>query len=165
MREVRVVVTDTNVLINLIHVEALALLDRLERFDFVVLQDVIDEVTRPAQAAALSAAIRDGWIRQERLEQPEGLALYAELSRAMGRGEAASLAWAVVEKSLIACDERRVRREVIARLGQDRLVTTPGILLLAIRQGLINVDEADRMKAALEIRRFKMAFQSFRELI
>lgn len=165
MREQRVVVTDTNVLINLIHVDALVLLGRLEGFDFVMLPDVISEITQPAQAAILSATLDDGSIRQAALEKPEGLALYAELSRVMGRGESASLAWGIVENSLVACDDRRARREVIARLGEDRLVTTPGILLLAIRQRLITVDDADGMKATLETRRFKMAFGSFRELI
>jgi acyl-CoA synthetase (AMP-forming)/AMP-acid ligase II len=61
-----------------------------------------------------------GWIRRERLEKPEGLALFGELSRVLDRGEAASLAWAIVEKAAIACDDSRARREAHARIGEGR---------------------------------------------
>jgi hypothetical protein len=66
----------------------------------------------------------------------------------------------------LACDEKRVfRRKAIEILGEDRLLTTPGIIVLCIRQGLITIDEADRLKAILETKRFKMAFGSFREVV
>jgi predicted nucleic acid-binding protein len=160
----RVVVTDTNVLINLIHVDALGLLGSLSGFEFVVVDDVVQEITRPEQAHALSAAMTHGWIRRVSLDKPEGIALFAELVRVVDRGEAASLSWAVVENAVIACDEKRVfRREALARVGEARMLTTPGIFVLAIRLKLLTVDEADRMKATLEANRFKMAFTSFRE--
>lgn len=38
---------DAGVLINLIHVDALQLLGRLVRFEFVVLEHVVQEITRP----------------------------------------------------------------------------------------------------------------------
>jgi len=52
----------------------------------------------------------------------------------------------------------------MARLGTDRLINTPGLLLLSIRAGLITIEEADAMKALLEQRRFRMKFASFRDL-
>jgi predicted nucleic acid-binding protein len=160
----RVVVTDTNVLINLIHVDALRLLGSLPGFEFVVVDDVLQEITRPEQANALSAAMTHEWIRRVSLDRPEGIALFSELTRVVERGEAASLSWAVVENAVIACDEKRVfRREALARVGEARMLTTPGIFVLAIRLKLLTVDEADRMKAVLERNRFKMAFTSFRE--
>lgn len=161
----RVVVTDTNVLINLIHVEALGLLGGLPDLEFVVVDDVVQEITRPEQKHALSVAMTHGWIRRVSLDKPEGTALFAELVRVVERGEAASLAWAVVENAVIACDEKRVfRREALARVGEARMLTTPGVFVLAIRLKLLTVDQADRMKAVLEEKRFKMAFASFREV-
>lgn len=160
-----VVVTDTNVLINLIHVEALGLLGSLPGFEFVVVDDVVQEITRPEQTHALSVAMNRGWIRRVSLDKPEGIALFAELVRVVDRGEAASLAWAVVENAVIACDEKRgFRREAQARVGEARMLTTPGIFVLAIRLKLLTVVEADRMKAVLESKRFKMAFASFSEV-
>lgn len=151
----RVVVTDTNVLINLIHVEALGLLGSLSA----------SKITRPEQTHALSVAMTHGWIRRVSLDKPEGTALFAELLRVVERGEAASLAWAVVENAVIACDEKRVfRREALVRVGEARMLTTPGIFVLAVRLKLLTVNQADRMKAVLEAKRFEMAFASFREV-
>jgi hypothetical protein len=53
----------------------------------------------------------------------------------------------------------------MARLGKGNTLTTPGLLLVAIRDGLLTVEEADAMKAKLETRRFTMPFQSFREFV
>jgi predicted nucleic acid-binding protein len=161
----RVVVADAGVLINLIHVGALELLGRLVRFEFVVIEHVVREITHPDQAAALAEAVRQGWIRRESLDRPEGLEAFADLLRVIDRGEAASLAWAVIEGAAIACDDRRACREATARLGAGNILTTPGLLLAAIRDGLLTVDEADAVKTTLEARRFTMPFRSFRELV
>ena len=73
----RIVVADASVLINLIHVDALQLLGRLVRFEFVVIEHVIQEITRPDQAAALAHAMQQGWIRREGLDRPDGLEAFA----------------------------------------------------------------------------------------
>jgi hypothetical protein len=44
------------------------------------------------------------------------------------------------------------------------LIHVKALGLLAIRLKLLTVEEADRMKAVLEAKRFKMAFASFREV-
>jgi hypothetical protein len=54
---------------------------------------------------------------------------------------------------------------VVERLGEQRLLTTPGILLASIRAGQLTVDEADRIKQRLEALRFRMSFDSFGELL
>ena len=84
----------------------------------------------------------------------------------MGRGEAACLALAVTENWIVASDEkRRFRREALARLGEGRILTTPGLMVLAIRAGIITIEEADQAKAVLETKRFTMGFASFNEFI
>lgn len=165
MSAIRVVVADASVLINLIHADALVLLGRLSGLEFVVVEDVISEITWPEQATALTEALSRSWIRREKLERPEGLALFADLSRVLDRGEAASLAWAIVEKAAFACDDRQARREARARMGEGRTFTTPGILVTAIREELLTIEQADGMKAVLEANRFRMAFASFRDVI
>jgi hypothetical protein len=84
----------------------------------------------------------------------------------MGRGEAASLAFAVTRGSYVASDERRVfLREARQRLGEGRIIDTPGLPVLAIRRQKLTVDDADRAKATLETHRFTMRFDSFANVI
>jgi predicted nucleic acid-binding protein len=162
----RVVVTDANVLINLIHAGRIDLLGTLTAFEFVVPDHVIAEITLPAQRQVLEIALTRGAFRQESITDPRELATYAGLRRIMGSGEAACLAMAEGRGWLIASDERRrFRREVIARLGEGRLVTTAGLIVIAIRAGVISVEQADQIKEILQRHRFRMAFRSFQELL
>lgn len=162
----RVVVTDANVLINLIHAGRLDLLGALTAFEFVVPDHVVAEITVPGQQQALQIAFTRGTLRQQSITDPRELATYAGLRRIMGRGEAACLAMAEAREWLIASDEkRRFRREVIARLGGGRLVTTAGLFILAIRAGTLSVEGADQAKEVLQRHRFRLPFESFRELL
>ena len=84
----------------------------------------------------------------------------------MGRGEAACLSMAEQRGWLVAVDERgRFLRMARERIGEGRILNTPGILLLAIRAGLLSVDEADGLKARLETHRYRMKFDSFRDVL
>jgi hypothetical protein len=66
---------------------------------------------------------------------------------------------------LIASDEnRKFRRETVALLGAGRLLNTPGILTLAISNGVITVEDADHAKTFLEQHKFIMSFSSFRDV-
>ncbi len=162
----RVVVTDANILINLIHIGRLDLLGQLAGFEFVIPPEVVEEVTDPQQAAAMANALGNGFIRCEPLTEIPALSLYAELATMLGKGEAACLSLAVTKGWMIASDEkRRFRREVLARIGPTRLVNTPGILLLAIRVGALSVSEADAALETLAKQRFKVNFKSFRDLM
>jgi predicted nucleic acid-binding protein len=159
-------VVDASVLINLIHVNRLDLLGSLEGFEFVVTDQTIEEVQYPEQAAALRGAFERGWLRREESTDPAEIAAYADLSAVMGKGEAACLAMAQTRGWVVACDEGgRFLREARARLGEGRVVNTPGLLLLAIRGRLLTVQEADGIKDVLAQRRYRMPFGSFRELL
>jgi len=162
----RIVVTDAAIIINLAHAGRLALLGALPPYEFVVPEDVVSEITQPAQREALEAAIEAGHLRRESITAPAELARYGDLRQVVGKGEAACLTLAESHGWLIASDEkRRFRREVLARLGSGRLVTTPGLFVLAIRAGAMSVDEADEAKAILERHRFRMPFASFSEVV
>jgi hypothetical protein len=140
---------DANILINLIHAQALELLGRLDGYEFVIVDQVEAEITRSDQATALRHAIDVAWLSREAVNTIEGLSIFADLARIMGRG-----------------DERKVfRREAVARLGQGRILTTAGLMVLAIRANLLTVEQADAMKGLLETKRFRMAFASFRDII
>lgn len=164
MKTPRLVLTDANVLINLAQVDRLDLLSDLQDLDFCVPQEVLAEVIR--EKARVEEALRRGHLRELPLGETSELALFADLRQIMEIGEAACLAMAVHRGALIASDEKRVfKREAEARLGPGRLLNTPGLLLLTIRRGILTVDEADNLKRDLEALRFRMKFESFRELI
>lgn len=161
-----VVVTDANVLINLIHVARLDLCAKLDGYEFVVPDHVREEVRQDVQRAALDEAVAAGAFRIESVTDPEAVASFAELTAFMGRGEAACLTLAERNDWTVLSDEKgRFRREVEQRLGRGRLIGTADIFVLAIRAGLLSVEEADADKAVLEGRRFRMPFGSFRERV
>lgn len=159
------VAIDTCVLVNLLHVGRLDLLQQVSGYNFVAPEEVVDEVTVPEQARGLADGIRRDYLRREAMSDGERRG-YADLLLTMGDGEAACLAMAQSRSWLVATDERRrVLRTAQEMLGPGRVLNTPALLVLAIREGILSVEEADRIKAELEGRRFRMAFGSFREIM
>lgn len=162
----RVVLVDANVLINLAQVDRLALLGGLPDLRFCAPSEVLAEVVRAREKALVETSLERGHLGEVCLDGIAELALFTELRRIMGLGEAACLALAVQRGALVASDEKRVfRREAEARLGPGRLLNTPGLFLLAIRREILTVEEADELKRELESKRFRMAFGSFGELL
>ncbi len=154
--------TDTNILINLIHVDRLALLGALSGYEFVVPPEVESELTIPPQANALAGAFDAGHLHRRPLESTTELALYASHVQVVGKGEAACLAMAEVHGWSVASDERRrFKTMAVQRLGTGRILNTPGLYVLAIRSNLISVEEADRDRSMRETNRFAMRFSSF----
>lgn len=165
-RIVRTVVVDASVLINVLILSRLDLLGTTPDLEFVVPSRVVHEITRPEQAAELSLSLASGVLSEIEGYDSSEWQSYVNLRKDLGAGEAACLALAASREWLVACDERgRFRRRAEELLGKGRIVTTPGLIVLAIRAGLITVDEADQMKATLEQHRFRMPFDSFRERI
>ena len=166
VERIAIVVTDSNILINLAHIKRLDLLHQLPPFSFVVPQEVVKEITDVVQSELVQWTINSGSLREVQLDGIPELRIYTQLVRTLGSGEAACLALVECRGWLIASDEKRkFYREAMARLGQDRIINTAGILLKAIRLNVLDVDEADEAKALLEQRRFTMKFASFRDLL
>ena len=164
--ETIVVITDANVLINLLRIGQLPLLGKLDAYRFLVPEEVVGEITDPAQRDALAAAIAAGHLGQIVVNTIEALTLFAELRDVMGRGEAACLALAATTGCHIASDERkRFRRRAIELIGEAHILRTESILLEAIRQGRISVSEADGFRMTLEANRYSMPFGSFSDLL
>ena len=86
----------------------------------------------------------------------------------MGDGEAACLAIATCRRWIMACDEEKnklISREIQYELGKGYLLNTPGILLKAIREGILTVSQADAIKCSLAQNQYVMSFASFQNLI
>jgi predicted nucleic acid-binding protein len=163
---VSVVVTDANIVINLLHVNRIDLLGKLHPYSFVVPEEVILEIRDPSQSAALQVALGNGLLVEVRLAELPELKLYTELLKTLGSGEAACLALAESRGWLIASDERKVfLREATKRIGPSRILNTAGLFVKAIKLGLLTVAEADADKKTLEQHRFTMKFTSFKDVI
>ena len=162
----RIVVADANVLINFMHVSRLGLLAEIPNHRFVVPDHVRAEIKRTDQRAILDDAVLVGWLDIEVIHDIDTIAVFTELIARMGRGEAACIAIAAQRGWFIASDEKRLfLREATSRVGAGRVLTTIDLFVLAIKAGLISVDDADREKAALERKRFTVKLGSFRELV
>lgn len=162
------VVADTNVLINFLRAGRLDLLLQHKDYKLVVTEHTRREVTYPEQAAELESAISAGGIDEIQLTDPAEISLFAELNAVLGRGESAAIAVAANRNWVVATDEiGRARREVYNRVGRNRLITTPGLILSCIRNGTITVAEADGIKETLEAQRqsFAVDFDSFGDLL
>lgn len=160
------VALDASVLINFLIIDRIDLLAALPGVEFVIPEQVAAEVNRPAQAQILQDGIQSGHVRMVGTETPAELSEMGRLRQRVGHGEAACVALAASRGFLIACDERGpFLRMAEERLGRGRIVTTPGLMVLAIRAGLITVEQADEMKVALARHRFRMPFGSFRERV
>ncbi len=128
--------------------------------------EAIEEITRAEQRQLVSDAISAAHLREEALRGSASLRLYAEFRNSMGKGEAASLALAIQRGWRIACDEKGAfRRAAVEHLGADNVLSTVDLYLAVIRSGHLSVEDADRDKALLAIRRFQMPFASFADLL
>lgn len=76
---VRVVVTDSCVLINLIHVGRLPLLGELPGHEFVIPDHVYEEVMNPEQRRVLDESLEHGRLKKEPLTDLSAIELYASL--------------------------------------------------------------------------------------
>lgn len=162
------IIADTSVLINFLRAGRLDLLRHHEGYRIVVTEHVRREVTYPDQAAELAAALTAGDIDETQVTDPVELGIFAELNAVLGRGESASIAVATNRGWVIAMDEvGRARREVYERVGRNRLINTPGLILGCVRNGAITVAEADSIKDGLESQgqSFAVSFDSFGDLL
>ncbi len=167
--ELQTVAVDANVLIHMTQVEQVGLFGELHGFHFVVPQEVLDELVRPESRQPVLNAMEMGLLRIAEPEDVEELLLMTELTdeRRIGRGEAACLTLASSRGWLIATDDegRRFVREAESRMGARRIVSTPDLVLLGVRRGVVSLDEADRFPKVWCDNDFVVDFESFSQLL
>jgi predicted nucleic acid-binding protein len=160
-----VVITDANVLINFLHIGKVGLLAELPDHRFKIPPEVLNELTTPQHRAQIDHTIADRQFDEMVVSEMDALALFAELRDLMGRGEAACLALAATSGCHLASDEKkRFRRKAIELIGEARILRTEDLLLLAIRAGLLTIEDADECKRVLAANRYVMTFGSFVDL-
>lgn len=152
---------DASVLINFLIVCKIGPLGALPGLEFIDPAQVMSEVRRLAEAQLLRQELEDETVRALGGMAPEELVTYASLREDFGPGESACLAVSAARGWLVACDERGgFPKRVSQFLGEGRRLTTPALLVLAIREGQLGIAGADRIKEQLGAARFMMPFES-----
>jgi predicted nucleic acid-binding protein len=161
------VIADTSFLVNFLTLDRMDILRGLQAYVFYAPNHVVAEVEYAEQRERLSVALAEGTVTELEITDPGEIALYDELRRFLGDGEAACLAVAATRRWVIATDEkRRLRREIFERLGEEYLLNTPGAIVAALRAGILTVPEAETIRGELAQHRFVMAdVPSFEELL
>jgi predicted nucleic acid-binding protein len=95
--------------------------------------------------------------------EPAERRVYATLTPALGRGESACIAVAVVRGTVFASDDRVARAAAMAR-GVS-VTGTIGVLIAGIRQGRIDLTSANRVLAAMVVAGFRSPVQELDGLL
>ena len=145
-------VIDTTVLSNFAAVSHVPMLERLYRGRACTTLMVTTEIQHGLKAGyeylqdvtdSLTPLRSDGWLPIVPLETAGEQGLYAELSQALGPGEASCLAVAVARQLTLATDDLAARRAAAAR--GVKLTGTLGILVRLVREKHLTLAEANNI--------------------
>jgi predicted nucleic acid-binding protein len=120
-----------------------ALIDRLDllagsNYAVHVPNHVLEEVRSADCRLRVTRALEERRLTELEITDLAETELYAKYRRRFGDGESAALAVGVMRRWAVAIDEKGPsRREVLERLGEEYLVTTPVLLKVGIERGLI----------------------------
>jgi predicted nucleic acid-binding protein len=146
----RDVATDTSLLLNFLRIDRADILRLLPGFRFRILNHVVNEVTQEPHATRLGIALEQAHVVEFELTDLDAIADYDALRATLGDGEAATIAAAARLGWVVGMDEKgRAKREAVARVGEQNLLNTPGILIHAVRVGLMALDEAEQIRLDL----------------
>jgi len=90
-----VVLTDTSVLINFLHLDRLDLLGKLPGYEFQVPDHVLEEIRDPVLRERMEEGLRSRFLSVLSITDLVEIESYARFHRTLGQGEAACLAVAV----------------------------------------------------------------------
>lgn len=160
------VASDACILINFAIVNRLDVLGKIAGYHFHVTREVLGEIEDPEQRERVEQAVRDGAVQLTALSSPDELAIFVQHNELLGKGESSCLALVQHRQWVLGTDETKGNKWLqVINAEKGHVLNTPGIILLAIRTGILSLDEADAIKSTLESRRFKMSFKSFEDLV
>ena len=164
-----IIVTDASVLINFLRIDRIDLIAG-HSHAFLATDHVANEVSDryPDQQRRFASALDSGTLTLIRVAAAEELRLFASLS-ATGRlcaGVCSAIAVAVQRKYSLAIDDRAANRLARRFAPSLHIVTTQDLVVSMIRQNLLGVEEADRIKREwFDRHRFRLNLDSFGDLL
>lgn len=151
----RRVAVDTCVLINLLRIGRLDILDESAYLFPVITQSVLDEITDEGQRESLESAIASGRILLLDPVDPASVDVFmAAIEGGLGRGEASCIALSAATVVLLGCDEKvRCFMRIVETNGlSGRIVTTRDLMIMAVCEGRLVIDEANALLGDLRTR-------------
>lgn len=163
-------ILDSSTLINFLAVDRGVLLVRNARYRLLITEHVRSEITDayPEQLARLEALIKGGAIEESAVTALNELEVFARLAATLrlGPGECASIAAASKRGFVLIIDDRRATREARTLKPELRILDTQSLMVELIRDGIIDVPDADQIKHAWETQhRFRLPFASFADIV
>lgn len=153
----RDVATDTSLLLNFLRIDRTDILGALPGFRFRFLGHVIAEVTQPSHTARLNTALERSHLTEFELTDLAAIADYDALRANLGDGEAATIAAGACLRWIVGLDEKgRARREANNRVGEQGLINTPGVLVHAVRTGVLALQDAEQVRLELAAESFRI---------
>lgn len=166
------VVIEASTLINFLRIGRVDLLAGLSAYRFILTDNVQAEILPadyPTEHANLVAAIGAGYLHVVSLTDPAEVAVYVAMQalRVLGDGECSSIAAAHARGLVLAMDDGPALKKLAAHYPTVKLLDTIGLMVEALRSGLLTVTEADAIKADWHDRhRFKKPnLKSFGDLL
>lgn len=160
-----IVLLDTCILINMFRGECTDILGSLVQYDFRVTSHVVNEITDPEQQSVLRRLIEHGVLSVELVSDNSTIQDIEFYMHRLAAGEASCLAVAKHNNWIVGTDDGLAIRIVEREIASNKVITTPGLLVTAIRYGIVSIEEADSIKELLETDKFRMSFKSFSEIV
>lgn len=153
----RIVVSDTNILINLCIAGRLGLLGLLPSIRFVVPREVQREMQQGRGRSYVGdffRAVNEGYVQVQDVAGETALTIYARCIEVFGldRGESAGLALAVQQGWLFATVDAAALKRAVELIGQERVVHLEDILEATVVAGLMTDAEREDVLRILEDR-------------
>jgi hypothetical protein len=163
-------IIDASVLLNFLQIGRTDLLAEHPSYRFIVVDLVRNEVTKRGPATRLEAALQAGDLVPDGPPETialEELATFAAMtSLKIGIGDKAVIAAAKVRGLVLAMDDKNAWRLGAALCEDIPREDTVSIMTTLIKAGVLDVAEADAIKADWEANhRFRVKFASFAEVI
>lgn len=163
------VVMDASILINFLRIDRMDLIADHPQ-DFIVTDHVAEEISDwyPIQQERFADAIETGTVSKTAITHPEEIALFSSLSASgrLGSGECSAIAMAVNRCHPLVIDDRRAIAQARYTDRALRILTTQDLVISMIREHLLGVAEADKIKNEwADKHRFHLKLRSFREMI
>jgi hypothetical protein len=166
--DMETLIVDTSVFITLCHSGRTDLLARLP-WTFRMTDDIEVEIEREDQIKVLQGLKRGGHLAALRVEGLEALQAYSKLRKRIDPGECSALVLAQDKHWLFACEEaNKVFLSCIDEtIAHARLVACRHLFLEAICEGLMDLAEADAIRASMARKKqwFTGRFKDFASLL
>ena len=163
-----IIVADTSVLVNFLRIDRMDLIAR-HSHDFVATDHVAAEISDqyPEQQKRFSETLDESAVSQVSIASPGEMSLFGSLSESgrLGAGECSAIAMAVHRQYVLAIDDRQAMAQARRTDQARRLLTTQDLMASMIREGLLDIAEADSIKDDWSSHhRFRLKLRSFREV-